>query len=176
MLDDACHEKTDLTLRSLSLSYQKKDGRAREYNLWCQQSQILKSWCHTKRRMGKTLRFVFSWLALIMWFDILRFEVHFHLHHLFIYLMLVVIPIFHHLFIACRGWLKRSLMKGASMSSHRENKEITRYHKLKWLVRMFPMELSQKILCLVWHRTEGEGEPLWQLRKMWCAWHVAHMV
>ncbi len=24
----------------------------REYNLWCQQSQILKSRCHTKRRMG----------------------------------------------------------------------------------------------------------------------------
>ncbi len=47
----------------------------REYNLWWQQSQILKSRCHTKRRMGaatlvhpsfgmtatKTVRFVFSW-------------------------------------------------------------------------------------------------------------------
>ncbi len=53
------------TLRSLTLSYQKKDGaRGRahssfgmtptfwEYNLWCQQSQILKSQCHIKRRMG----------------------------------------------------------------------------------------------------------------------------
>ncbi len=67
------------TLRSLSLSYQKKVGHAwltfPEYNLWCQQSQILKSRCHTKRRMGaatrarpsfgtttaKTLRSVFSW-------------------------------------------------------------------------------------------------------------------
>ncbi len=63
------------TLRSLSLSYQKKDGHAwptfREYNLWCQQSQILKSQCHTKRNTHahpsfgmsttKTLRFVFSW-------------------------------------------------------------------------------------------------------------------
>ncbi len=27
----------------------------REYNLWCQQSQILKSQCHTKRRMGAAM-------------------------------------------------------------------------------------------------------------------------
>ena len=38
-----------------------------ECNVWCQQSQILKSRCHTKRRMDaamtttKTLRSVFSW-------------------------------------------------------------------------------------------------------------------
>ena len=75
------------TLRSLSMSYQKKNGPAwerpsffgmrptfREYNLWC---QIQKSRCHTNRTMGmamrahpyfcmtttKTLRYVFSWHA-----------------------------------------------------------------------------------------------------------------
>ena len=46
------------TLRSLLLSYQKKDGRASsvgmtptfwEYNLWC---QILKSRCHTDSKVG----------------------------------------------------------------------------------------------------------------------------
>ncbi len=66
------------TLRYLSLSYQKKDAMTptfREYDLWSQNTQIIKSRCHTKRRMGsakrahpsfgipmtKTLRSVFSW-------------------------------------------------------------------------------------------------------------------
>ena len=71
------------TLGSFSLSYQKKDGllvwRRLFENIiyWCWQSQILKSRCHTKRRMGaatrthssfgmamtKTLRSIFLWHA-----------------------------------------------------------------------------------------------------------------
>ncbi len=79
------------TLRTLSLSYQKKDGRPSSFgmtpnflecNLWCQQSQILTSQCHTKRRVGaatrahpsfgmtKILRSVFSWhVSCIEWGD-----------------------------------------------------------------------------------------------------------
>ena len=52
------------TLRSLSLSYPKKDAHPslgmtptfREYDLWSRKTQILKSQCHTRRRMGAATR------------------------------------------------------------------------------------------------------------------------
>ncbi len=58
---EVCHEKTDLKVFVVVVP---KEGWARprttptfrEYNLWCQQSQVLKSRCHTKRRMGKATR------------------------------------------------------------------------------------------------------------------------
>ncbi len=54
LLTDACHEKTDLKVFVVVIvgapSFYWHDFP--EYKLWCQQSQILKGRCHTKRRMG----------------------------------------------------------------------------------------------------------------------------
>ncbi len=54
----------------------------REYtsNLWCQQSQILKSWCHTKRRMGAHGRAH----LLLVWHQLFRIWLCWH-HRLLVY-------------------------------------------------------------------------------------------
>ncbi len=68
---DARHEKTDLKVFIVVIP---KEGWVRctypsfgmtptfrEYNLWSQQSQILKSRCHTKRRMGAAIILLLVW-------------------------------------------------------------------------------------------------------------------
>ncbi len=105
MTDEARHEKTDLKgfVAVIPKEGWPRVARAhpsfgmtptfREYNLRCQQSQILKSRCHTKRRMGaathahpsfgmtttKTLRSVFSWCASNS-FSLIRPEIYCSLH------------------------------------------------------------------------------------------------
>ena len=58
------------TLRSLSLSCPKKDWQAGVQNIICDGSRVIfYSRCHTQRRMGTTLRSVFSWCASGIYFS-----------------------------------------------------------------------------------------------------------
>ncbi len=54
-INDARHEKTDLKVFVVVIPLE-GTWFSNTHNLWCQQSQILKSWCHT-------LRSIFSWRA-----------------------------------------------------------------------------------------------------------------
>ncbi len=54
-MNDKRHEKTDLKVFVIVIPKEGMKPTFREYNLLCQQSQILKSRCHTKRTMGSAM-------------------------------------------------------------------------------------------------------------------------
>ncbi len=54
-IHDVCHKKTDLKVFVVVIPYG-MTPTFREYDLWSQKTKILKSRCHTKRRMGAATR------------------------------------------------------------------------------------------------------------------------